>query len=154
MMSDALLEQYTKKIEPLLPLAKKAFGSRNHVTPEHNASRKYTQLLKEYYEKGGSLVAMSSALGVAYAGVRRRVVTADFPAEVTRKRSSLTPEQTDSAIERIKKAKDKGPEAYHDQLAKEYENGVSLGKVAVALGLSSSQPLYYGVQRSKIRSEE
>jgi hypothetical protein len=63
----------------------------------------------------------------------------------------MTPEETDQAINRIKSAKSKSTEDYHDQLAKEYDNGISLAKVASGLGLSSSQPLYYGVQRSRAR---
>jgi transposase-like protein len=152
--TDKLLSDYKKKIDPILPLAKKAFGSRLHTTPAHDASRKYTALLKEYYEKGGSLVAMANELGVAYAGVRRRVVTADLDVLPSRKRSSLTDAQTEKGIERIKKAKDKSPEAYHAALEAEYAKGISLAKVAKALGLSSSQPLYYGVQRSQVRAKE
>lgn len=150
-MSDALVREYSQKLERLLPLAKKAYGARTHSSPAHEASRQYTSLLKEYYEKGGSLVTMANELGVAYAGLRRRVVTADMPTLPPRKRSRLTPEQVDGAIERIKKAKALSTEEYHDQLAKEYDNGISLAKVANGLGLSSSQPLYYGVQRSRAR---
>jgi len=152
--TDKLLSDYKKKIEPILPLAKKAFGSRLHTTPAHDASRKYTALLKEYYEKGGSLVAMANELGVAYAGIRRRVLTAGIDALPSRKRSSLTEAQTEKGIERIKKAKAKSPEAYHSALQAEYEKGISLAKVAKALGISSSQPLYYGVQRSLARAKE
>lgn len=151
-MSDALVREYSQKLERLLPLAKKAYGARTHSSPAHDASRQYTNLLKEYYSKGGSLVTMANELGVAYAGLRRRVVTADLPTLPPRKRSRMTLEQTDAAIERIKKAKAKSTEAYHDQLAKEYDKGISLAKVASGLGLSSSQPLYYGVQRSRSRA--
>jgi len=150
-MSDTLVREYSGKLEKLLPLAKKAYGSRSNTSPAHVASRQYTNLLKEYYGKGGSLVAMASELGVAYAGLRRRVVTSDLPSLPPRKRSRMTPEETDQAINRIKSAKSKSTEDYHDQLAKEYDNGISLAKVASGLGLSSSQPLYYGVQRSRAR---
>jgi hypothetical protein len=150
-MSDTLVREYSGKLEKLLPLAKKAYGSRSNTSPAHDASRQYTNLLKEYYGKGGSLVAMASELGVAYAGLRRRVVTSDLPSLPPRKRSRMTPEETDQAINRIKSAKSKSTEDYHDQLAKEYDNGISLAKVASGLGLSSSQPLYYGVQRSRAR---
>jgi AraC-like DNA-binding protein len=150
-MSDTLVREYSGKLEKLLPLAKKAYGSRSNTSPAHDASRQYTNLLKEYYGKGGSLVAMASELGVAYAGLRRRVVTSDLPSLPPRKRSRMTPEETDQAVNRIKSAKAKSTEDYHDQLAKEYDNGISLAKVASGLGLSSSQPLYYGVQRSRAR---
>lgn len=150
-MSDALVREYSKKLEKLLPLAKKAYGSRSNVSPAHQASREYTTLLKEYYEKGGSLVAMSQELGVAYAGLRRRIFTSDLPTLPPRKRSRMTPEDTEKAIKRIKAAKSQSTEDYHTQLAEEYDNGVSLAKVAEALELSSSGPLYYGVQRARLR---
>ena len=151
---DKLLETYSKKIKPILPLAKKAFGSRIHMTPEHKASREYTQLLVEYYKKGGSLVALAEELGVTYAGLRRRVITADIPAEPSRKKSSMTDAQTQKGIDRIKKAKDKSPDAYQTALAAEHDKGISLAKVASALGISSSQPLYWGVHRAKLRDQD
>ena len=150
---DKLLETYSKKIKPILPLAKRAFGSRTHMTPEHKASREYTQLLVEYYNKGGSLVALANELGVTYAGLRRRILTADQPALPSRRKSPLTDAQTQKGIERIKKAKEKSPDAYHDALAAEYDRGISLAKVASALGISSSQPLYWGVHRAKLREQ-
>jgi transposase-like protein len=153
MTPDKLLSDYAKKIQPILPLAKKAFGSRTHTTPAHIASRKYTQLLVEYYEKGGSLVAMAKELDVSYAGIRRRVLTADIEALPTRKRSSLTEAQLEKSIERIKKAKAKSVEAYHDALASEYEKGISLAKVASALGIASSQPLYWAINQVKLRDK-
>lgn len=150
---DKLLETYSKKIKPILPLAKKAFGSRTHSTPQHKASREYTLLLVEYYNKGGSLVALATELGVTYAGLRRRILTADIPALPSRKKSSMTETQMQKGIERIKKAKEKSPDAYHDALASEYEKGISLAKVAEALGIASSQPLYWGVHRAKLREQ-
>jgi predicted nucleic acid-binding protein len=153
-MSDALTNEYKPKLEKLLPLAKKAYGSRGHSSPAHEASRQYTKLLKEYYEKGGSLVAMAEALGVAYAGLRRRVTTIDTPVLPPRKTSSVSDEETEKAIERVKKAKEVSTDAYHAQIAEEYNKGVSLAKVAAGLGLSSSGPLYYGVNRVHIRGQK
>lgn len=152
--ADKLLESYAKKIKPILPLAKKAFGSRLHTSPAHKASRQYTQLLVEYHGKGGSLVAMAAELGVTYAGIRRRVLTANEEVLPSRKRSSLTEAQTAKGIERIKKAKEKGPDTYHAAIASEYEKGISLAKVADALGISSSQPLYWAVSRAKQKQQE
>jgi hypothetical protein len=150
---DKLLDTYAKKIKPILPLAKKAFGSRSHTTPAHNASRQYTQLLVEYYDKGGSLVAMANELGVAYAGIRRRILTADDVVVPSRKRSSLSEKETLAAIERVKKAKVKDVDSYHTQIAKEYEKGLSLAKLASGLGISSSQPLYWAVKRAQVKLE-
>ena len=73
-MQAELISEYKEKIEPILPAAKRANGSRKKVSPEHEASRQYTELLVEFYDKGGSLPRLAEALGVAYSGVRRRVV--------------------------------------------------------------------------------
>jgi hypothetical protein len=151
---DDLLEEYKSKIEPLLPMAKKAFGSRSNESPEHLASRQYTQLLTEYYAKGGSLVAMAGELGVVYAGLRRRVTTADLPVREARSRSRMDQPEVDAAVERIKSAKAQGVEEYHAQIAEEYDNGISLARVAAGLGISGSGPLYYAVNTSRLRGND
>lgn len=154
-MKDELLSEYVALIQPHIELAKKAYGSRNTKSPQHDASREYTRLLVEFYEKGGSLLKMAEELGVTYAGVRRRVTTASVPARVSRIRSKATPEEIQVAAERVKRAKDLGVAHYHEALRHEYEdNHISLNKLAKALGLSSSNPLYYGVSRTKILQEE
>lgn len=153
-MNNELLDRYVGQIEPVLDLAKRAYGSRNTKSPQHDASRKYTKLLVEFYEQGGSLLQISKALGVTYAGVRRRVTTDGVPASDSRNRSKATPEEVQKAAERVKKAKSQGVIVYHEALRHEYEdNKISLNKLAKALGLSSSNPLYYGVSRTKIYSK-
>jgi hypothetical protein len=151
-MSEQLVEHYAPLLKELLPLARKAYGSRNTKSPQHDASREYTRLLVEYYSKGGSLIAISNAVGVTYAGVRRRVTTVGIEPATKRTRSKATPEQLAEAVERIKIAKDKSVGEYHEALRHEYEdNGISLTKIAKGLGLSSSNPLYYGVARTKLK---
>lgn len=151
-MSDQLVEHYAPLLKELLPLARKAYGSRNTKSPQHDASREYTRLLVEYYSKGGSLIAIANAVGVTYAGVRRRVTTVAIAPSSKRVRSKATPEQLAEAIERVKIAKEKSVEEYHEALRHEYEdNGISLTKIAKGLGLSSSNPLYYGVARTKLK---
>jgi len=151
-MSDQLVEHYAPLLKELLPLARKAYGSRNTKSPQHDASREYTRLLVEYYEKGGSLIAIAQAVGVTYAGVRRRVTTVSIEPSAKRVRSKATPEQLAEAVERIKIAKDRGVEEYHEALRHEYEdNGISLTKIAKGLGLSSSNPLYDGVARTNLK---
>lgn len=147
--SHELVEEYAARIEPLLPLAQKAYGSRNRRGPEHDASRTYTALLAEFQERGGSLPLLAKRLSVAYAGVRRRVAMRDitpssFKPRVTRK----TEEDIKASAERVLVAKSGGTDLYHDQLAKEYRSGIALSVLARELGLSSAAPLYYGVQRS------
>jgi hypothetical protein len=96
---------------------------------------------------------MADELGVVYAGLRRRVRTADLPVRQARSRSRMEQPELDAAIERIKAAKLQSIEEYHQQVAEEYDNGISLAKVAEALGISGSGPLYYAVNSARLRDE-
>lgn len=149
-MNKELVEEYKNKIEPILPSAKKANGSRTKVTPEHIASREYTKLLVEFHEKGGSLPQLAIALGVAYSGIRRRVVMESVSVNQIKPkhRMAVTEEDINYAVQRVKQAKLEGMREYHDQLAEEYRSGIPLAVLARKLGLSGAAPLYYGVQRS------
>jgi hypothetical protein len=86
-----------------------------------------------------------------YSGLRRRVKTADLPTLAARKRSRLSSDEVDEAVARIKEARDESIEAYHEQIAEEYDNGASLIKIAEKLGLSSSGPLYYAVNSVRLK---
>lgn len=153
-VSTDLVAEYTAKIEPILPLAKKAYGSREQMTPAHEASREYTRLLTEFHGKGGSLPRLAKNLNVAYAGVRRRVVMQNVSVSTVKPRVRAKSDEMADAIARVKIAKAGTVDEYHDQLAKEYETGISLSVLARSLGLSSAAPLYYGVQRSLQRRSE
>lgn len=153
-MSTNLISEYRDMIEPILPLAKKAYGSREQTTPAHDASREYTRLLTEFHTKGGSLPQLAKELDVAYAGIRRRVVMKDVSVSTVKPRTRAKTEELSEAIIRVKASKALSVDEYHDQLAKEYESGVSLAALARSLGLSSAAPLYYGVQRSLQRRAE
>ena len=153
MTKNELVHEYAETIRPLLPLAKRAYGSRTQNTPAHEASREYTQLLKEYAEKGGSLLKLASELGVAYSGMRRRIFTADMtlPSNSSTKRK-LTQEEIDEAVQRVVVAKIIGTREYHAQLSHEYyQTGVSLGVLAKGLGITNAGPLYYGINRHSLR---
>ena len=100
-MEDKLVSEYAPRLKELLPLARKAYGCRSTISPQHDASREYTRLLVEYYNKGGSLIAISEAVGVTYAGVRRRVTTVDIAPSTKRTRSKATPEQVAEAAELV-----------------------------------------------------
>lgn len=153
-MSTDLIAEYRAQIEPILPMAKKAYGSRDQNTPAHEASREYTRLLTEFHSKGGSLPQLAKELNVAYAGVRRRVVMQNVSVSKVKPRTRAKSEELSGAIARVKEAKAKSVDEYHDQLAAEYEAGISLATLARSLGLSSAAPLYYGVQRSIQRRAE
>lgn len=146
--TEDLAREYAVRIRPLLPQAKRAYGARSQNTPAHVASREYTRLLVEYYDRGGSLTQLAKELEVAYAGLRRRVVMRDVEVSSIRPKARGSMEGVPEAAARILAAKSIGVDAYHDQLAEEYQSGISLAGIARELGLSSSAPLYYGVQRS------
>ena len=154
MTKDDLTLKYAKKIEPLLDLAKRAYGLRNQNTPAHKASTKYTELAKEYYEKGGSLVALADELGVAYSGLRRRIFTSTTGSSSRKPRSRATEEATQKVLTQVLKARDASTERYHAEIYKAYHAGVSLARLSKGLNLSSSAPLYYAVQRHEIRLNE
>lgn len=148
-MESDLVREYKQKILPILPLAKRAFGSRKQTTPAHEASREYTRLLIEFYSRGGSLPELSKALGVAYPGIRRRVIMESVSISEIKPDKKANKSGIPDAVERIKKAKELGGvKEYHKQIAEEYKNGFSLKDLAEGLGLSSAAPLYYGAQRS------
>lgn len=154
-MSKELVEEYAQKIEPILPLAKKAYGRRDQEKPTHKASKEYTRLLVEFQDRGGSLPMLAKRLDVAYAGVRRRAVMSNISASTYKPKDRVKTKEQDisGAMRRVVVAKERDPDEYHDQLAEEYQNGISLSNLAKALGLSSAAPLYYGVQRSFQRKE-
>jgi hypothetical protein len=155
-MTTNLIEEYSEKIEPLLELAKRAYGSRSTTSPQHDASREYTALLVEYYGKGGSLLDLASKLKVTYAGMRRRIITAELSSTKKRTRSKATIVDVSTAAEMLKALQQTGhTEEYHNAVYKVYEEeGISLGKLAKAMGLSSSNPLYYAVAKARIAKSE
>lgn len=147
--SQELVEEYAQLIEPILPIAQKAYGARTRSGPHHEASREYTKLLSEFQSRGGSLSVLARRLDVNYAGIRRRVAMRDisassFKPSTTRK----SEEEVESATMRVLDAKTLGTDPYHDQLAKEYRAGFAISVIAKKMGLSSASPLYYGIQRS------
>lgn len=147
-MSQELVEEYAAKIEPILPMAQKAYGRRDLNTPAHEASRQYTELLKEFQNKGGSLPKLAEKIGVAYAGVRRRVAMSEIKVSDYKPKIRLKNQNIEAAAARVRMAKLRGTDEYHDQLRSEYMSGISLARLGKELGLSSGAPLYYGVQRS------
>ena len=155
MSSDPLVDEYVGKIEPLLPLARRAFGSRGQDSPNHAASREYTALLAEFKERGGNLQRLAGALGVEYSGVRRRIVMRNVSvseiSRTKRPRNSVSAEELDAVASRIKAAKEINVEAYHDALRDAYVAGIPMATLAAKLNISSAAPLYYGVARSQQR---
>jgi hypothetical protein len=150
-----LTYEYAPQMRPLLPLAKRAFGARDTVSPAHEASREYTRLLVEFTEKGGSLLHLAKELGVQYSGMRRRVMASPLP-DLTRGAPSRTISEDvyDEAVAIIQAAKDRTPKDYHLALKKAYDEGLSLYRIAQRLGMSSANPLYFGVNRVRLNEGE
>ena len=153
-MKDEIFEQYAVAMEPLIPLAKRAFGSRDIVSPQHDASREYTRLLKEFYNGGGSLLKMAERLGVNYAGLNRRVKTADLKPSSGRARKKFTDAEYAQIVKGVLAAKDRGVDEYHIFLLKVYDSGMSLARIAKDMGLSSANPLWYGVNKLRMARGE
>lgn len=144
-----LVEEYATQIEPLLLLAQKAYGSRERIGVAHDASRKYTELLTEFQERGGSLPLLAKKLSVNYSGMRRRVAMRNtFASSLKIKSNKKSLEEIEASLARVLLAKSLSTDDYHNQLADEYRLGIPLSVLARHLGLSSAAPLYYGVQRS------
>ena len=151
-MKNELIEDYAQRIQPILEIAKKAYGSRSQDTPEHKASREYTRLLAEFQNLGGSLPLLAKRLNVQYSGIRRRVVMSNVSVSAVKPKTRLKGDAIIESVARVRSAKEKSTDEYHDQLADEYRLGISLANLAKELGLSSAAPLYYGVQKSIQRS--
>jgi hypothetical protein len=151
-MKDELLNEYADQLATLLPLAKRAYGSRATQSPQHDASREYTRLLVEFYSKGGSLLQLASRIGVTYAGIRRRVLTAEIPPQPKGRSSKATDSMIQHRAEMLKKIQETGDtERYHEAIYQMYAvENISLAKIAKAMGLSSANPLYYAVAKVKL----
>lgn len=148
-----LLNEYLPQVRQLQPYAEKAVGSRATSSIIHDISHGYTTLLVEYANKGGSIPMMAKALNVTYAALRRRVMTAPITPLPRAGRTKATHQQYLQAATLLRQQRALGTEAYHDAIKKVYEEGVGLNKLATYLGLKSAYPLYYGLNKSRMRSE-
>ena len=149
-----LIAEYVERISPLLELAKRAFGPRNAVSPEHDASREYTRLLCEFYDRKGSLPGLARELGVTYAGMRRRITTASLEPSTGRARKKTPEHVYVQAVVEIGAARNISTEDYHKAVYKWYKNGLSMVKLANRLGISSSNPLYYAINKIRLNDTD
>lgn len=149
-----LLSEYYPAVSKFKYLATQAFGSRATESEAHDASREYTRLLAEYAGRGGSLLKMAEALEVTYPSLRRRVMTAPIRPLDRHPKSKATQKDYDKAIEIINNAKIGGTVEYHDTIKKLYDRNISLNRLAKELGLKSAYPLYYGLNKARMRAGE
>jgi len=149
-----LLSDYYPLVAKYKYLATKAYGSRSTDSEAHDASREYTKILKEYADKGGSLIKMAEALEVAYPSLRRRVMTADIPPLERHKKSVATKEQYQEAVAYLNESKTHGTAVYHSAIFNLYNKGISLNRLAKEMGLKSAYPLYYGLNKMRMANKE
>ena len=149
-----VLDEYIKPLSELAPIAMKAFGSRATDSTAHDASAKYTALLVEFTDKGGSLLMLADALGVTYPALRRRVMTANIAPLPRSTRSKKDDYAHDLLAKHLQTVKLASPtKEYHDTIRRAYDDGFSLNKLARFMGLKSAYPLYYGLNKSRMRSD-
>jgi hypothetical protein len=149
-----LLNEFLPKLQPLVEEATKAFGSRATESHAHDISRMYTELLVEFDAKGGSLLQMATALGTSYPALRRRVMTSAVAPLARSKKSKATQDDYAEAVLYIKEAKTHGTTVYHHAIKNLYDRGISLNKLAKAMGLGSAYPLYYGLNKVRLNEGE
>lgn len=147
------IDAYAARIRPLLPLATQAYGRRDTISPAHDASREYTKILCEYVAEGGSLPKLADSLGVAYAGLRRRVTNAQLPPVPRVERKRYSDEEYTHVTEELTRLRASGTDQYHDRLLELQENGYSFTRITRELGLKSGYPLYYGADRARARRD-
>jgi hypothetical protein len=143
-----LLDTYAPQLQPLKSRAVRAYGSRSTDSRNHDASRRFTELLKEYTDKGGSLLMMAEELGVTYPALRRRVMTANLEPLSSKKRSTRSVEEHVAIAQILSELKDtKNHSAYHSAIASAYTSGFSINTLAKQMGLKGAYPLYYGLNK-------
>lgn len=147
-----ILDEYIQPLTELAPMAMKAFGSRATDSTAHDASAKYTALLVEYTDKGGSLLMLAEALKVTYPALRRRVMTATIAPLPRSTRSKKDDYAHTTLAKHLQTIKLTCPtKEYHDTIRRAYDDGFSLNKLARFMGLKSAYPLYYGLNKSRLR---
>lgn len=143
-----LVEEYTQLIAPLLPLARRAYGTQQQGSPTRVASDKVNALILDYVDdKGGNITHLGEALrqhGLGYDAVRRRLraarsghVLGQNPITITgRSRGSRDPSRVAVACADIALARDLSPKEYGEAITRWYSSGISLAAIASGLNVS------------------
>lgn len=149
---------YAAKIKPLLPAAKKAYGSQAPDSPARVASETVNAYLLQYVQRGGQIPELARHLDgeLSLSGLRRRVRIArgtdtsamegqeQVVGRVKRPRGTKDPEIVKKAVAEIQLARKQGGRAYGDAVREVYDRGVSLNAVATEMGIS-----YYSLWSAK-----
>lgn len=150
-VNTTLVEEYADQIRPLLPLARRAYGTQSQGTPAREASDKVNDLILEYADKrGGNVTHLARELRVgdnesaklSLAGVRRRLRVARGGNQLGQAsttghlRGSRDPARVKAAASAIETARDQGTASYRIAVEDVKTSGVSLAAVAKELDLS------------------
>lgn len=154
MISFSSAEEVADAIRPLLPHAKRAYGSQLAGSDAREASEMVNAILLVYTSKGGRLPELAKHLegDIALSGLRRRIRIArgvdsstmegiEPPSgKVPRKQGSKDPERIKEAVEAIQATRKKnggpGGRAYGDAVRKAYDDGLSLQAIADEIGVT------------------
>lgn len=138
-----LVAEYADQLRPLLPTARRAYGTQGPNSEARRASDQVNKYLLEYVNKGGNLTHLSRELEdlISLAGLRRRLRSARTgnllgSNSTSRKRGSKDPARVNAAVEKINNARTVGSTSYGEAVRQVYMDGVSLSAVADELGIS------------------
>lgn len=150
-MAEALAKTTAAKIRPLLPEAKRAYGSQAPGSHARQASEEVNALILYYVERGGSIPELARNLEgeISLSGLRRRVRIArgtdtsslegqdQVVGRVSRPRGKKDPELIAAAVEEIQQARSAGGRVYGDAVRKAYADGLSMSAIAEQLGITT-----------------
>jgi hypothetical protein len=139
-----LVEEYAEQMRPLLPQARRAYGTQGPASSARQASDKVNVLLLEYVNKGGNVTHLANELEgvISLAGLRRRLRSARNgrgllgSVSSSRKRGSKDPARVDAAAKLIEEARHTSPAEYGKAVRSVYAENISLSAVADEMGVS------------------
>lgn len=138
-----LVEEYAAELREVLPLARRAVGTRRPDSPERQASDRVNELILEYADKErGNITHLANALKgeISLPGLRRRLRAARSRSlgsfATSNKRGTKDPAKVSAAAKKIADARRLGPNEYRDAVREVYADGVNLTAVAEEIGLS------------------
>lgn len=144
-INTTLVEEYAEQLRPLLPIARRAYGTQGPNSEARLASQKVNRLLVEYVdEHGGNVTHLANELGtdmISLAGLRRRLRSARSghslgATPTSKKRGSKDPARVIACAKRIMQAREEGTSSYGAEVRKVYDENVSLAAVADEMGIS------------------
>ncbi len=151
-------QDVAEKIRPLLPEAKRAYGSQAPDSAPRQASEQVNALILHFVEHGGRIPDLAQCLEgeISTSGLRRRVRIArgtdtssmegqdQVVGRVKRPRGKTDEESVAKAVKKVQEARKQGGRAYGDAVREVYEEGNSLSAIAERIGIS-----YYSLWSAK-----